>query len=318
MDYSGSYAVGRADLGVALMEYDAQNADAYIAERVFPTVDVAKDAAKFSRVPRAVTMQLVDNKIGPGGNYNRVDDKAKDDSYTTQDYGLEGKIRDRDREKFVSDFDCELVKAKTVSNAMKIARETRVKAKLFDTSTWTGSDLTTDVSGTPWNTTSSDIPSHVAAAKEKVRRQTGIEPNKLVVGKAAFEYMKLNDKILAKIATTKDKSPQEVAKLIAILLGLEEIVVGGGVYDAGGEGASAATVTDIWGSTYASLAIVCPPGSSMEQLCVGRTFNWTPFAAIGKVTMYREEPVRSDILRIEESTDEKVIEKYAAHLLKIN
>lgn len=318
INYGSSYAVGRADLGVALMEFDRTKAGAFIADAVAPVVDVAKDAAKFPRIPRGTMMQTADNKIGPSGSYNRIDAKAEDDNYACTDYGLEGKIRDRDRAKYASDFDAERLKSEAVSGAMKIAREIRVATKLFDTAVWTGSDLTTDVSGSgPWATLTTDVPAQIATAKEKVRRQTGVEPNSLIVGKVLYDYLWQNTKILAKVQSTAVLTPALMKQLLAQILGLEKVIVGGQVYDAAGEEAATETVTDIWGSTYASLAIVGTAGASWEEMCVMKSFNWTPFAGIGKVTMYREEQTRSDIVRIEESTHEKVIEKYAAHLLKV-
>lgn len=318
VDYSGSYAVGRADLGVALMEYQRENGGNWIGTKILTPIDVMKDAATFSRVPRSTSLQTADNKIGPSGTFNRVDAAVEDDSYACLDYGLEGKIRDRDRAKYASDFDAEKVKVAVVDRAMKVSREIRIKNALFNTGTWTGASLFTDRSAEPWATPTSDIPTHASVAREKVRRQTGLSPDTLVVGKALYESMLLNQAILAKIQNVETLSPELVNKLLASILGVKQVLVGDEVYDATGENQDedAEVVTDVWGATYAMFVVTAPANASIEQPCLGRSINWAQYVANMQISMYREEQSKSDIVRIEESAAEKIFDPAYAHLIQ--
>ena len=57
----------------------------------------------------------------------------------------------------------------------------------------------------------------------------------------------------------------------------------------------------------------------MRTPCVGRTVRWTAVSGAGlDVTSYREDQTDSDVLKLREYLDEKIIDIGFAHLIKVD
>ena len=67
------------------------------------------------------------------------------------------------------------------------------------------------------------------------------------------------------------------------------------------------------------VAVVAEDGKNLALPSVGRTFLWesdSPDNAT--VESYRDEKHRSDVFRVRQNVEEKVIDKYFAHLMKVD
>lgn len=72
----------------------------------------------------------------------------------------------------------------------------------------------------------------------------------------------------------------------------------------------------IWGDQYAALVRVSVGGANLREPCFGRTFLWTEDSPSNvNVESYRSEEVRSNIYRVRQNTDERVIFRGALFLL---
>lgn len=104
----------------------------------------------------------------------------------------------------------------------------------------TGTSLWSDASA-------SDPIANVETGKEAIRAQTGRYPNTLLLSAQSAKALRVHSKIIDRIKYTGRDIP--TAELLAMLFGVEKVVIGGAVYsDASGN------MTDIWGKT-AVLAI---------------------------------------------------------------
>jgi hypothetical protein len=60
-------------------------------------------------------------------------------------------------------------------------------------------------------------------------------------------------------------------------------------------------------------------GNDFREPCIGRTFHWAGDGSSidGAIESYRDEVVRSNIIRVRHDVDEVVLYAQAGHLLKI-
>lgn len=320
VNYSGTRTKPRLDLGTGVQEF-IDNADDWIGTKLLPIFKTKVSKGSFSAVTRETLTQNPDAKRAPSGAYNRIVTGAKDKSFICQDFGLENPLDDSERAMYATDFDAELAASQTCAAAVLRAQEIRIKTLMQDTAVFTGSALTTDVSGTaPWATAGSDIVATVLAAKEKVRQNTGMRANAVWFSHALLENaIKKNTDIKARIQYVARVTDAEIRAALADMFGVKYVFVAGGIYNGAKEGQTF-SASDIWGSTYAGVCVVAedPAGKNLKTPGVGRTFLWeedSPENAL--VEEYRDEPIRSNVYRVRQNTDEVIIDQYFAHLLKV-
>jgi len=318
MIQKSTHAVPRADLGVAYHEYSPTRVR-FIASDILPSLPVGLEAATIS-VTKRKNLTIPETKHANGAAYNRIELYMDDLAYACVDHGLEGKVTDRDRAKYANDFDAEVEKTAGIKTKMLLAREKRIKDLIFNTTTWdsSDSDLYTNNSGSPWDTVTTDIIAQVNAAKEKVRLNTGVPANALIIGEAALQNLLKNDDIIARFPGTAIITEAIIRAAIGAIFGLTDLIVGQAAYNSADEGQDA-SMSDMWGDDYAMVAALGAEGMPMTEPQLGRTILWEQYIAdIEYVESYREEQNKSDIIRVEQSIDEKVFDKYFGHLMLID
>src|SRR3990167_7150470 len=150
VEYSGTHAKPRLELGVAVMEYIEQ-AKEFIGTVCLPLFKTKKKESSFSAITMESITRDADTKRAPRSEYNRDGFQAKDLSYKCEEHGLEGALDDGEREMYASDFDAELITSQITARRLMQAQERRVAEILFNIATWTGADLFTDHSANPWD-----------------------------------------------------------------------------------------------------------------------------------------------------------------------
>lgn len=287
-----------------------------IAHLVSPILPTAEQAGTYPAITRESILQTPDAKRGPGGTYNRVDFESEDKSYSTEDLGLEGKLPDDRRKFFASDFDAEMITTDGIRGLLMLAREIRLAAQIFNTSTWTGASLYTDVSSAaPWATISSDVLGTIVAAKAKVRALTGIQPDTLVIGPTNRDNLVKNTALRSALGANAQITEAAMLAALPAIIGLRKIFVSSAVKNAAVEGQTFSG-SDVW----AGYAMVCKtPDNPMNlnEPAVARTLLWTADSPEDPVVeSYREEQTRSDVFRVRHNVDEVVVDASFGHLLK--
>lgn len=311
-----SYGTPRADLGEAIREFNPVE-NGFIAGMVLPDRPVMKKAAAISVITRESILKRADAKHSNGAAFNRVGIEAEDTSYECIDYGLEGALTDDDRANYATDFDAELETTESILHKLLMEREIRVAAAVFNSTTWTGASLYTDVSAAPWDAAASDVISHVLAAKEKVRTNIGMEADAMIIGPVMFQNLLGNTVIRARFPGAPIITEAMLRANLAAIFGLQYLLVGSKRYDSANEGI-AFSGSDVWSDDY---AMICKLNTgSLRSGGLGRTFVWSPLQGAGSyaVKQYREEQTESDIFRVRQYADEKIFDAYFGHLLKID
>lgn len=308
-----SYAIPREEFNAPIREFNTDGMG-FIAEKIFPIREVMKESATISVIVRE-NMKRADNKHANGSAFNRIVMKTEDTNYACKDYGLEHLLTRKDRELYASDFDAEMEVVETLLTKMKIEQEIRANALVFNTSTYTGDALFKDNSATPWDTTTTDIPAQIEFAVQKVRANTGYHPDTMVLGAGQIANLIANTKIQAKYPVM-NMPRQVLLDSLATLFGLNEILIGGAIYDSAQDGQSFAG-SDIWVDDYAFF--FKKNTGSLSSGGLGRTMLWTPITNQSiTVESYVEPQSDAEVFRTRQYVQEKIFDPYFGFLMKID
>jgi len=314
IDYA-SYGTPRADLGVAMEEY-RNGADKFIGTKVFPTTPVMKQAANYPVITRESLTATADTSRAKRSNYNRTSLQTEDKAYACEEHGLEGVLDVSERAVYKSDFDAEAATSQDIMYKLMRAQEMRIAAIAMSETTFDDSDVFFHAP-TIWSTLTATIVNDIETAKEKVFLNTGMEANKVVIGREILTDILKNTDVKSRIQYVQSSGVDAIMASLANTFGVDEVLVGGGVYNTKPQGATAASLSAVWGSTYCLVA-VCPNDAQIVSPALGRNFLWADDSPENvMVESYVEPQTRGDVFRVRQNTDEKLIEKYFGCLIDV-
>ncbi len=316
---SASLATLRPDLAASFEEFslDADRAG-LIGMQVLPAVEVAKKSGRFGIIPIEQLLQSPDTKRAPGSGYARGGFKFETSTFACEEHGWEEPIDDAEAAMYSEYFDHEQISAARARDFVLRNMEKRIAALIFNTTTWTGSSLTTAPTN-EWDDAANAVPiTDIKNASAKVWDGCGLWPDTLIISHKVFNNLRVCAQVLdaVKSAGAGDRALQtDINKqLLAQVFDLRKILVGGGAKNTATEGSL--TLAEIWSGEY---AMICKTADSKDfrEPCVGRMFHWGEDGSNigGTIESYRDETVRGDIVRVRHDVDEKVLYAKAAHLL---
>lgn len=320
---SSSLATQRPDIAESFTEFDLEvNLGGFVGTKVLTVLDgLQAQSGTFGKIPVEQLLQHRDTKRAPGSGYARGNWKFETATYATEEHGAEEPVDDREAKMYADYFDAEVIAALRARSAVLVNAEQRIADAVFNASTWTGGSLTTAITN-EWdsNHTTDAVPiDDVEAAVQKVYDGSGLWPNALVINRKVFRNLRNLDQIIERIHASGAGSPAKASDIteamLAAVFDLEYVIVAGGSKNSAKEG-QAVSPAQIWSSEY---AMVCRIATSrdMREPCIGRTFHWSEDGSniLGQVESYRDESVRSDIIRVRHDVDEIILYPQAGHLL---
>jgi hypothetical protein len=291
-----------------------------IGYQVLPISDVPLAASTFGRVPTEQLAKIAEVTRASNGGYNRISFTLTEDSYATREYGLEGVVDRRNARLYANFLDAKAATAKITQFQLLTRAELRVAAAVFNTTTFTGSSLTTSITN-EWDDFTNATPiDDVLGASQKVRDNSGAYARCLVVSEKVFNNLKRCDQIKEALesqgAGQSSKLDLITPAVVASCFGKNwEILIGSAAYDSAKEGQTT-TFTDVWSQEY---AMVCRRAMDqvIETPCLGRTFHWGGDGSLplGIAEDYPEDNVRSDVMRYRHEVQEKILYPECGHLL---
>lgn len=310
----------RPDISGSMEAFDlAVERQGFVAQQIFPIVNVAKQAGVVGTIPIASLLKNAVTTRAAGAGYSRGGGTFTPASFTCLEYGMEEVVDDREAAMYAEYFDAELVAGARCRDAVLRAAEIRVAAQIYNTSTWTGSTLTTAITN-EWDDFTNAIPvSDVANASNRIFNGTGMYANALVCNRKVFKNLCQCDQVVEAIhsygagqsAKIRDITPS----IIAAVLDLDFVFVAGGAYNSAKEGQTV-TPAVIWSDEYAMVCRVATSNDFREP-CIGRTFHWAEDGSQPLTTYetYRDETVRGNVVRARYDVDEVTLLAAAGHLL---
>lgn len=312
-----SLATQRPDLH-SFEEFDLEaQKRGFIGTRILPIVEVGAQAGAFGVIPVAEMLADGDTRRAPGGGYNRGSWSFEPHTYATQDNGWEEPVDDREAAMYKNYFTAELVAAQRAYGMVLRKLESKIAAKLFNATTFASQITSANVA---WSVPATAKPiDNVRKAKEAVADRTGEVPNALVLNWKKFSDLRDCDQIIERINASGAGSPAKAsdvtAEMMAQVFDVDQVLVAGAYKNTAAKGQDA-SLSQIWSDSY---AMVCKVATSEDfrESCIGRTFHWSEDGSEpgGAIEEYRDETVRSNIIRVRNDSVSDIIYQEAAQLI---
>jgi hypothetical protein len=329
---SPTAAISRFDLSMTYAEFAlAANRAGFIGLSVLPPIGVQKENGDFAKL-------LVENVFGkpedteraPRAEYKRDTFQWTSDSYDCKEHGVEEVVDDSLIERYGDILRAESIAASRAIDRVLKALEADIAAAVFDTSTWTGSDLTTGVS-TAWTTNATADPvSDVLGAIEKVEDSCGMTPNTIILTHKAIREFKKCTKIKDQLKYSGIDDPKNLGALgiFKALFDVENVFVAKGFQNTADEGQSA-SFGRCWDDTKLMVCHVNNDGMNGDLEAAVPNIGRTIFPVTGNAALpgaddgessliieeYREEKRRGGIIRARNKRHVKILHAEAGHLL---
>lgn len=282
-----------------------QDADHFVAGKVFPTVPVQKQSDLYYTYTQADFFRdavelRTDGTESAGTGYG-----LSTDSYSALVYALHKDIGDQVRANSDAPLSPDQDATRFLTQQMLLRQEVDWASKYFTTSVW-GTDSTPS---TLWSAASGSDPiGDVQTGINTVLTNTGYKPNTMVMSYAVFSILKNHADIIDRYKYTSSASITE--ELLASVLGVDRVLVMGGIKNSADEGASASYAQI--GDKDACLLYVAPNAGIMAP-SAGYNFSWTGLAQSGgigtntAISRFRMEHLRADRIEIESAWSYKVV-----------
>ena len=318
---SSSLAVVRWELSMPFNEFDlAMNRKGFIGPQVFAVRPVGIQAANVTKIKIEQLLRQVATTRAPGAGYSQSDFEFDDYAYATREHGHESPIDDSQLALYRDILDAETVHAARAADAVLSEYERDTAAAAFNTSTF--ASYKDDVTAAWTDHTNAKPIDDLMSAIENVETQCGLSPNRIAINKNVWRHLRNCDQVIDRVKYTKTATQTEIAGLLAEVLGIEKILVAGGLTNTSVT-PSAAAISRIWSNNYA-LVFRAAETEDPQEPCLGRTFVWTgdgPGATGTEEELalimeeYRNEGVRGSVLRGRNNYDIQVMYARAGFLL---
>lgn len=314
---STSLATRRPDLSGAFQEFDLEmNRRNFIGSRILPVFEVEEDAGKYPVIPIEQLLAENETRRAPKSGYNRGEFEFETGSYITEEHGWEEPLDDREVRMYRHYIQAEMIATARAVNFVAGAAERRIASAIFNSTTFNTTAVTNE-----WDDLSNATPiDDVEAAVIRVYDATGLWPNTLVITNKVFRNLRRCSQVLDRIessgAGNATKARDVTLQMLAQVFDLEKILVGNASKNTAGEGQSA-SISPVWSNEYAWVGKTAETGDIQEP-CVGRSFHWDEDGSTyeGRVESYRDESIRSDVIRVRHDTDEKIMYAACGELLE--
>lgn len=297
------------DLSVAFM----QMASDFVADRVFPTVPVAKQSDLYFVYSREDWYRSSAEKRAPGTESAGSGWNLSTDSYFAHKYAIHKDVSDDIRANADAAIRIDQDATQYVTQQCMLIREVTWMADYFVTGVWANESTP----GTLWDAGGSTPIEDIRAEIINVKAATGFRPNVVVMSPRVWAVLQDHPDFVARVNAGQTPVGPALVNLAAFaaVLEIDEAMVAWGVQNTAQEGATEAT--DFIAGDNLLLAYRSP-APSLLQPSAGYTFAWTGLLGAGafgnRIKRFRIERIESDRVECELAFDTKVVGDTLAHL----
>jgi hypothetical protein len=328
MAYENTSAEFRPELQVKVEEAMLID-NKFLADLIFPIYPVTTRKGYYKRIKRGKGQLLSNPSAGktdandpllraPGTAYREVTRTTEQDSWLCKDRGLEEALDDVNKQEESRFFDIESSTAIWLMRQIRIAREARVAAMIFNESIW-GTPVASTTAFIAANRATIDPAELIKEAKRAVDKRQE-QPNTLCVSSEMWDLISGATKFREYFFGTAGGSAMITKEMVAEKFELSQILVGRASYDTTkpGKDSDDSNLVWTWGNDYMWIGQVTDGAPEMggagrtmvlEELTNGQLFV---------TETYREEKIRSDRLRVRSDDESKIVNENAGILVKIN
>ncbi len=304
-----------------------QRAGAFVANRVFPNIPVAKRSDVYFTYERGEFNRDEMEERAPGtesagGNY-----QIGNETYFAKERSYHKDVPDSIRDNADSPLNLDREATEFVTLKGLINREVNWASAYFTAGdpgdTWrfdVDGDAARSASFDPtdaannqvvfWDDAASTPIEDIRLLKRFILGDTGFMPNALTLGRAVFDALIDHPDIVGRLDRGQTPTGPAVAnkESLAALFEVEEILVMDAIKNSGKEGQ--ANSHDFIGGKHALLSYR-PSSPGLLTPSAGYTFSWTGRVGSGndgmRIKRFRMEPLNSDRIEIDMSYDQKLV-----------
>ena len=293
-----------------------QSADGFVGLQGMPNNPVAKQSDLYCDFSRADFFRDEGEKLlrADGTESAGGDFELSTAPYYAHVYAFHKDISDRQRANQDDQVRLEQSATQFVTQKLMIRREVLWHDLFFAGANWGG---TTNV--TSWAPGGGGAP--ITDIRDQIRSihgLTGLRPNKIVFGRAAWDAFLDNDDVLGRIEGGATPTQPAVVQraLVAALFEIETVMVSNGVRNTANQGATEATS---FIGADSVLIYHAPTGAAIDQPSAGMQFSWTGLMGATpngmRVKRFRMEELESDRIEGQMSFDYRITSPELGHLL---
>ncbi|MDR1282387.1 MAG: hypothetical protein LBK99_16430 [Opitutaceae bacterium] len=313
--YNNANAIIRPELSTLVEE--AAAADKYfIASKVFPPFNSETATGQYLKITKN-SGELQKKNVterAPKSPYGRVDRTYVTDNFSCVDRGLEEALDDAATAKIKNFFGPQGVEgttSKLVLRSVMLGHEDRVAGIVMNPANFDHAEAAVEYAAAAQETATPHI--DIQNAIKRLQKR-GELVNALVCNRDVFDYIRNCQKIATWLFGPLGGGQNVTAEMLAKAFGIEQIHIADATIDGSPKG-KIADADYIWTPDYIWLGNV--QGGPLEAGGAGRTIVFTGDAASLFVTeTYRDEKIRSDIVRVRQHTDEKVVSQPCGTLIE--
>lgn len=275
----------------------------FVAERLFPTVVVKKQSDKYYWFGRDAWVAEKSDYRAPGTVANEIPGVGLAlDSYYATEHALQIPVHDEERENADSVLSPDRDATELVTQKIHLGRELAMMRMVTDATKY-ATGMTKALVGTAqWSDfTNSDPIKDIKDGMRAFHAKVFFEPNTAVVPYQVMSVLEDHPKILARIQYT-DRGIL-TPELVAAVLGLPNVIIPGAAVGTG-VGPNI-TASYMWGKDV--LLAWVPPRAGLKVPAFAYEFVWGYSGKAQQVDRWREEPRKSDLIRVGRRYDLKFV-----------
>lgn len=327
MPYSNTAAEFRPELQVKVEEAMSID-DSFIGDSIFPIYPVETRTGFYKRIKRGKGQLLA--KAGgtapandplvraQGTAYREVTRTTEQDSWKCVDRGLKELMDDVNKQEESRFFDLETSSAIWLRRNMMISREVRIATKIQDPTIW-DSVNTVGTAYTDGNTATMNFAEDAKAARRTLRKRQEA-CNAFACSLNLWDIITGSTLLRQYFFGTAGGNASIDEALLAAKFKLKHVLIGQTSFDTTkpGKDSSDDALQWAWGDDYLWFGNIQEGAPEMGG--AGRTMVLGPLTGgqLFVTETYRDEDKRSDILRVREDDDVKVVNENSGILVKVN
>ena len=270
----------------------------YIAEQVFPYVNVKKQSDKFYIFTKGDWFRNTAKKRAPGGRSEGSGFSLSDDTYYCEEVAEHTLLADETKDNADSVLNIEANKVNFVTDKILLEYEARIETMCMTTSNW-------DNSATPanlWDDYDNSYPlSDIETGIDAIEDTSGKMANTMILSNDVWKKLKHHPELLDRMPVTGMRSA--TLDVLRSLTGIDKILVGRAIKNTTDLGLTASYSRvwsgDVWIGHVA-------PAPALDTPSAGYTFVWPRDGKIRGVRRWRDEDHHSDKIEAFMCYDEKI------------
>jgi hypothetical protein len=315
--YTNSAAVYRGDIA-GVLEQAKDWETGLIGTRVMPILNVPVLAGQYPAF-KLKEGQLLKSDVkvrDPYSTFPRGTRSFTQETYTALEYGYEEAVDDVIAADISRFFDAEVVAAKLSRRKLLLAHELRVAGQIFSTGNFTSTN-----SGTAYtnaNIATFDVGEDVQLAIDRLLSKGESTSNlRVVIPYPVWTRIRASTKFQNRLrgaGISSDTILNASTQAAAEVFGVSEVLIGRAAYDSAAEGVAFSS-SNVWANTYIWVGSVSESGAGYFGGGAGFTLNWSQYGPAVGVFTYRDESIKSNIVRASHYVAEKVVNTNAGELI---